>query len=174
MKKIILILISILFALIIFAQEQENYEIKMEGYLVWSETEATDTFIPLDTVFPGDEILFVLSYTNNTEQIITDFYISALIPEGTTYIPESATGDGEYESKFENIPETEETILFFSVDGGESFQEPPIFIEEEVGGITVRKLATIDQFTNIKWLINKEILEEETINLIYKVKVSNQ
>lgn len=174
MKKLILISIITLFALIIFAQEQENFEIKMGGYLVWNDTEATSTFEPLDTVLPGDEILFVLSYTNDTKQIITDFYISALIPEGTTYIPESATGDGRLENEFEDIDETMEVELFFSIDDGESFMQPPLFVEEEVGGITVRKLATIDQYTNIKWFINKEILEEETINLIYKVKVSNQ
>jgi uncharacterized repeat protein (TIGR01451 family) len=114
--------------------------------------------VPASKFQPGDTIIYTITYTNNAAEPVTDAIINDPIPAGTVYVPESAKGEG--------------ADITFSIDNGKTFQKPTIlYYEVEVGGKKERKVATPDQYTNVRWTLTKTIAPKGSGKVTFRVKV---
>jgi uncharacterized repeat protein (TIGR01451 family) len=166
MKRIIISVFLILLGSLMFAGE-DPLKITIESYKVWDSQTATVTYEPLEEVFPGDEILYVLTYENLSDIEIEGLQMVAMIPEGTFYIKGSATGEKREHATWEATG----LELLFSYDGGNVFAKPPLFVEEVKGGMTVKRLVNPMDYTNIMWICNARFKPSDILKVLYKVKV---
>lgn len=92
-------------------------------------------------VQPGDEIIYTLSYVNSGTEEAKDVIITDPVPEGTAYIPGSASELGD---------------LTFSIDKGKSYKKPTLLTFEVKGadGKTQKKVASPDEYTDIRWILS--------------------
>ncbi len=89
---------------------------------------------------PGEEIIYTITYNNSGSEAASDVVISDPIPEGTSYIPGSATEKGD---------------LNFSIDKGKSFKKPTLLtyeIKTKTGQVE-KRVATAEEYTDIRWTI---------------------
>jgi len=168
--KRILVLILVLFCFVgaVGLSNEEPVKVSIESYKVWDSRTATETLEILQEVFPGDEILYVLTYENVSESTFGGLQMVGMIPEGTFYIKGSATGEKREHEEWE----AKDIELRFSIDGGISFSKPPLFAEEVVGGITVKKLVNPIAYTDILWIYAKDFNPFDILKVCYRVKVS--
>jgi uncharacterized repeat protein (TIGR01451 family) len=91
-------------------------------------------------IFPGEEILYTLSYANSGSEAATDVVLSDPIPVGTAYIPGSASDTGD---------------LSFSIDQGKSYKKPALLSYEVTtgDGKKVKRVASPEEYTHIRWTI---------------------
>ena len=91
---------------------------------------------------PGDVIFYTINYINSGDSAATNAVLDDPIPQGTIYIPGTAYGN-----------DTENT---FSIDGGKTFKKPSVLTYEvrQPGGKTEKKVASPEQYTHIRWVIN--------------------
>jgi uncharacterized repeat protein (TIGR01451 family) len=96
--------------------------------------------VPAREFVPGDTISYTVSYVNTGNETATNAVIDDPVPQGTAYITDSATGVG--------------TAITFSIDKGKTYKKPTLlFYEVDVNGKTVKKTASPDLYTNIRWTI---------------------
>ncbi len=118
-----------------------------------SEEERTNgvtSYAPLDT------ILYTLTSTNIGDALMTNPVITDPIPAGVSYVLDSAEGQNS-------------TILF-SIDGGKSYAVWPVYYSvRNARGIIVRKVASAEMVTHVRWEIRGK-LEPGAVN-ISKLKV---
>ncbi|NLX33607.1 MAG: hypothetical protein GXY62_04690 [Thermotogaceae bacterium] len=167
MKKIVLFIVSLVLAVSALGVTEEPVNVSIESYKIWDSQTATVTYEPLEEVFPGDEILYVLTYENLSDIDIEGLQMVAMIPEGTFYIKGSATGEKREHATWE----TTGLELLFSYDGGNVFAKPPLFVEEVKGGMTVKRLVNPMDYTNIMWICNARFKPSDILKVLYKVKV---
>jgi len=167
MKKIVLFIVSLVLAVSALGATEEPVNVSIESYKIWDSQTATVTYEPLEEVFPGDEILYVLTYENLSDIDIEGLQMVAMIPEGTFYIKGSATGEKREHATWE----TTGLELLFSYDGGNVFAKPPLFVEEVKGGMTVKRLVNPMDYTNIMWICNARFKPSDILKVLYKVKV---
>jgi len=91
-------------------------------------------------VQPGEEIIYTLSYANSGTEAAKDVLISDPIPEGTAYIPGSASEVGD---------------LTFSIDKGKTFKKPTLLTYEirSGAGNAQKRVAAPEEYTDIRWTI---------------------
>lgn len=169
MKKCFLTIVFLSALFLLGFANEEPIKVSIESYKVWDSQSATETYEEPDEVFPGDEILYVLTYENVSESTIEGLQMIALIPEGTFYIRGSATGERREHLDWES----RELELYFSFDGGETFGKPPLFFEEVRGGMAVRRLVNPTAYTNIMWICERQFKPSDILKVLYRVKVSN-
>lgn len=167
MKKIVLFIVSLVLAVSALGVTEEPVNVSIESYKIWDSQTATVTYEPLEEVFPGDEILYVLTYENLSDIDIEGLQMVAMIPEGTFYIKGSATGEKREHATWEATG----LELLFSYDGGNVFAKPPLFVEEVKGGMTVKRLVNPMDYTNIMWICNARFKPSDILKVLYKVKV---
>lgn len=112
--------------------EKETVSIE-NGKKVSKRVEAKD-------VFPGDEVLYTLSYANTGTEAATNVVVSDPIPAGTAYITGSASEVGD---------------LVFSIDKGKSYKKPALLSYEVTtgDGKKVKRVASPEEYTHIRWTI---------------------
>jgi len=91
-------------------------------------------------LLPGDVVHYQLVFTNVTEVQVRHVEFTDPIPAGLAYMAESAVCDRD------------DVAVSYSIDGGATYAAEPM-VEEVVDGVPVRKPASVDQYTHIKWLI---------------------
>jgi len=108
------------------------------------------------TVVPGYTVLFATEYRNIGDRAVDDgAVINNPVPEQMTYIEKSAYGD--------------DTKIQFSVDGGKSYDEPTkLFVKGNDG--KMRK-ALPEDYTHIRWVLQKSLLPGSAGSVGYKAKV---
>jgi uncharacterized repeat protein (TIGR01451 family) len=90
---------------------------------------------------PGDTISYTVNYANTGNETATNAVIDDPVPLGTAYITDSATGAG--------------ADIMFSIDKGKTFKKPTLlFYEVDVDGKKVKKTASPDLYTDIRWTIS--------------------
>ena len=114
--------------------------------------------IPAKKIAPNEVIIYTLSYLNKGDEKATNAVVEDPLPKGTVYLPEAADAGGIE-------PE-------FSVDHGKTYNKATLLSYEMKlpSGKTERRLATSDQYTNIRWTI-KEIPAGAGGKVKFKVKV---
>jgi len=93
-------------------------------------------------VVPGDVIFYTVNFRNGGNEKATNAVIDNPISKGTSYVNGSAYGENE-----EGIS--------FSIDNGKTYNKPTMLFYQvtDKQGKTVKKLASPDVYTNIRWVI---------------------
>jgi uncharacterized repeat protein (TIGR01451 family) len=138
----ILIISLIAFAIPALAKPVLKVDLKTETKIMTMvDGQEVQKTVPIDEVNSGQTIVYTLTVTNSGDQPATDVKLDDPIPEGTTYVVGSIFGD--------------EADTTFSIDGGKTYKKPTLlsYRIKKADGTTEEKLASPDQYTNIKWLI---------------------
>ncbi|MHB8092502.1 MAG: hypothetical protein ACYDH8_13040 [Syntrophales bacterium] len=128
-------------------------EIKVQRNGKWV-TERT----PLGQTNPRDILVYTITYANLGKDTVVDPTIVDPVPSGTVYILDSAEG--------------QDAELTCSIDGGRSFQKPPIWMQfKNPNGTVENRRAQADRYTHIRWTIKKPVLPGQSGRVSLKVTV---
>ncbi|MBS2022710.1 MAG: DUF11 domain-containing protein [Deltaproteobacteria bacterium] len=101
----------------------------------------TVTLVPVKEAASGDIVEYTLSYSNTGDEQAKDAVIDDPIPKGSTYVSDSAAGEG--------------SEISFSTDGGKTFA-PATKLTYEVKtpqGQVERKAATPTDYTHVRFTV---------------------
>jgi uncharacterized repeat protein (TIGR01451 family) len=106
---------------------------------------------------PGETIIFTITYANTGDEAATNVVVNNPLPQGTAYIPGSATEKGE---------------VSFSIDGGETFKKPSLLTYEVTNpdGTKEKRTASPEQYTHVRWQL-PSIPAGEKGEVSFRVKV---
>lgn len=109
-------------------------------------------------IAPGDTILYVITAANTGDAVMKDPSIVDPIPAGVEYIALSAQGSN--------------AKIQFSIDGGKTYSKWPVEYEfTNPAGKKIKKQATTDMITHVKWDINATIQPNKSRELSFQVVV---
>jgi len=114
--------------------------------------------VPAQSVSPGDVVEYVLTYANQGDAPATDANIDDAIPKGTTYLANTASGEG--------------AEITFSSDGGKTFA-PAVKLTYEFrlpSGAVEKRVATPAEYTHVRWTL-KSVPPGATGKVAFRVKV---
>lgn len=135
---------STFFALAAFAQEQGHLNVRTvvqkEEVTVNDSGETERNLVPTDTVVPGDDVVYTITFTNISDESAENVVITNPISDNLTYLQGSAFGPG--------------TVIEFSVDNGQSFAAPDELI---VGTNGETRPAQVEDFTHVRWTMQNEL-----------------
>jgi uncharacterized repeat protein (TIGR01451 family) len=120
-----------------------NISVKAEMDAVVKEGGKTITKrVVAKNVTTGNVIFYTVSFRNDGDEKATNAVIDNPIPRDVRYVPGSAYSENEGE-------------ITFSIDKGKSYNKPSLLLYEvkENQGKTVKKVASPDVYTNIRWVI---------------------
>lgn len=100
-----------------------------------------------ETVIPGDKLVFVISYENESGQPVTGFELNNPLPSAVTYVGQ------------EGRP------ALVSVNNGETFGELAELTVAEADG--TERPATNADVTNLRWKFDRPIAANESGNLSF-------
>ncbi len=107
---------------------------------------------------PGDTLRYVITASNIGDGLMTDPAIVDPIPEGVTYIPNTAVG--------------ENAEVSFSINQGNTYMPwPPYYTVRNSKGILIKRKATADMISHIKWDIVNDLKPAEKSDLEFLVVV---
>lgn len=115
--------------------------------------------VPSKDAQPGDVVQYVVAYANRGDELARDAVIDDPIPKGTTYLANSAAGDG--------------AEITFSSDGGKTYA-PPLKLTYEVrlpDGTVEKRVATPSDYTNVRWKL-RAVPPGASGTVSFKVKVN--
>ncbi|MEA3287930.1 MAG: hypothetical protein U9Q77_11240, partial [Candidatus Marinimicrobia bacterium] len=153
-KTVRIIILSILLIGSGFAQTGPKLDIKIaEEKVNISDEERNSGII---SYAPLDTILYTLTSTNIGDALMTNPVITDPIPAGVRYVLDSAEGQN--------------SKILYSIDGGKKYAEWPVYYSvRNARGIVVRKEASADMVTHVRWEIQNN-LEAGAVN-VSKLKV---
>jgi len=113
--------------------------------------------VPATEAAPGETVIYTLTVANSGDEAATNVVVNDPIPEGTSYLPGSASN-------------TE--LVTFSIDSGENFKKPSLLSYEITNpdGTREQRVASPEQYTHIRWQI-PEIAPGASQELSFQVKV---
>ena len=162
MKRSILCAVILLLAVSAgpgFAQEQGQVVletvIQREVEVVTDEGEKEIRLVEVANAVPGDELIFTVSYTNTGSEPASNVNIVNPIPENTTYIQDTAAGEG--------------TAVTFSADGGSSYGLPGEL--KVIGPDGKQRQALLEDYTHIRWVRERALTEGEAGSVAFRVKL---
>ena len=110
------------------------------------------------TITPGDTMRYILTAANTGDAVMKNPSIVDPIPAGVEYIPLSATGAN--------------AKIQFSIDGGKTYSNWPVEYQfTNPAGKKVKKQATADMITHVKWDIKARIQPNTSRELSFQVVV---
>ena len=122
-------------------------------------TEAEKKDAKLITYFPGDTIRYVLTASNIGDGLMKNPEIVDPVPAGVTYVPKSALG--------------EDTEITFSMNQGSTYMTwPPYYTVRNSKGILVKREATPEMISHIKWNISSDLKPGEKSTMEFLVVVN--
>jgi uncharacterized repeat protein (TIGR01451 family) len=133
--------VALILPMLAWAAPQVNLTITAEKDVVAEESGKKITKrIPVATAAPGEVIIYTVVFANSGDEAATNVVINNPIPEGTTYLPGSAS---------------EPEQLTFSIDGGQSYDTPARLTREVINpdGSKEKRTATPEEYTHIRWQI---------------------
>ena len=128
---------------LVMAKPLVNISVKAEMDAVVKEGGKTITKrVVAKDVSTGTVIFYTVSFRNDGDEKATNAVIDNPIPKDTSYVPGSAYSENGGE-------------ITFSIDKGKSYNKPSLLFYEikENQGKTVKKVASPDVYTNIRWVI---------------------
>lgn len=116
------------------------------------------TLVPAGKVVAGDTVVYSITYKNEGQSVARDAKIIDPVPENTAYVPGSAEGGN--------------TEIAFSVDGGKTYQKPPVMVKQkDKSGKVVETAAPAEAYTQVQWTVKKDVQPGESGHVNFKVKV---
>jgi len=119
----------------------------------------TTRMVPAHSAAPGDLVEYTLTYVNQGDEPATDAVIDDPIPRGSTYVANSATGEG--------------AEITFSTDGGKTFA-PAVKLTYEMklpSGAVEKRVATPAEYTHVRWKL-KRVPAGGSGKVAFRVKLS--
>lgn len=121
-----------------------NVEIKIKAektVQIVKDGKKLEKSLPATKFAPGDIITYTISYANRTNEIARDVVIDDPVPKGTTYINDSAKGEG--------------ADITFSIDHGQTFRKSTLLFYYAAKDKERKepRVASPDQYTDIRWTI---------------------
>ena len=114
---------------------------------------------PAKQVRRGDVVEYRLKYRNLGKQPALDYSVIGRIPKRATYVDQSATNTGDVK-------------LVFSIDGGKTYDLPPVPLTGKgAGDGNGKKLATPDMYTHVRWWLIHPLEPNQAIELKYRVTI---
>jgi uncharacterized repeat protein (TIGR01451 family) len=112
----------------------------------------------VQSIGPGDVLKYTIRYENKGNAEARDAKIVDPVPQNTSYISDSAEGEG--------------AEITFSLDG-KTFLPPPLlkYRVMQADGTEVEYVATPDMYTHIRWKLKKPVPPKGTESVSFKVKV---
>jgi uncharacterized repeat protein (TIGR01451 family) len=140
-----MILITATFlAMAVFAQEQGHLNVRTvvqkEEVTVNDSGETERKLVSADTIVPGDDVVYTITFTNISDESAENIVITNPISGNLTYVQGSAFGPG--------------TIIEFSVDDGMSFAAAG---ELRVATNGSERPASAADFTHVRWTMQNEL-----------------
>ncbi len=128
---------------------------KVETY-VDEQGVAQRRLVGVDSVVPGDELRYTISFTNAGEGDVDagSIVITNPVPENTEYLDGTANGAG--------------TQILFSADSGTTFGEGA---ELKVVSDGARRIAAARDYTTIQWQFVPTLAPGETGHVSFNVKL---
>lgn len=132
----------------------------MEAFVVELE-DNRETLLAAKEVEPNQLVEYQLTYTNKSESNINGLTVVGPVPEGTTYVSNTANADVS-------------ASLLVSIDGGKTFEtEPVIRLETKDTGEVIEKVVPPEQYTHLKWKAENAIgADGGTQFYTYRVRVN--
>ncbi|MCF7825458.1 MAG: hypothetical protein K9M55_00700 [Candidatus Marinimicrobia bacterium] len=122
-------------------------------------TEAEKKDASVITYIPGDTLRYVITASNIGDGLMKDPEIIDPIPAGVTYVAESAKGI--------------DADITFSMNQGSTYMPWPLYYTvRNSKGILVKREATPEMITHIKWNISKNMNPGEASTMEFLVVVS--
>ncbi len=141
-----------------FAQDSPKLNIRIEDFK-FNMTAVEKSDSTLVSYAPGDTILYVITASNEGDALMKNPVIVDPIPTGVTYVENSANGDN--------------SKISFSIDQGSAYLTwPPYYTVRNSKGLLVKRAASPDMVTHIKWDINIELKPKESTVLEFLVVVN--
>lgn len=126
------------------AQEQGHLNVmttvQKEAVTVNEAGESETTLVPVETVIPGDRVIYTITFQNVGDEPAGDVVITNPIADSLTYVDGSAFGPG--------------TTIQFSIDGGKSFANRDALTVDEDGAV---RPAKANDFTHIRWVMQQQL-----------------
>ncbi len=159
MKKLVCMAVaSLLFVVSADAKNSSPIKLTTKSYkeVVKIDSSGKKKVILVDAkkVIPGDVVLYKNIIKNNSTTDAKDMVLNNTIPLHTIYVLNSATCEGDCK-------------ILFSVDGGKHFARPK---ELKVKGNGVERVATANDYTNVRWILSKLDTNRET-SVSFKTKL---
>lgn len=138
------LIVAIFLAAAAGAQEQGHLNVRTvvqkEEVVVNDAGETERHLVPADTVVPGDDVVYTITFTNISDESAENVVITNPIADSLTYIAGSAFGPG--------------TVIEFSVDGGQTFGSADELVVGVDGG---QRPAGADDFTHVRWTLETDL-----------------
>src|SRR5438876_9441274 len=115
--------------------------------------------VPARSAAPGEIVEYAVTYVNRGDEAATDAIIDDPIPRGSTYVANSASGDG--------------AEITFSSDGGKSFATA-VKLTYQIrlpSGAVEKRVATPAEYTHVRWKL-KRVPPGATGKVAFRVKVA--
>jgi uncharacterized repeat protein (TIGR01451 family) len=118
-----------------------DFTLNVKKYLI-VPLGVTEKVVPLPPNYKlkdGEMVEYHITAHNLTSnRTFRNVEIKVTIPPNTQYVPQSA------------VPKEN---LYFSIDGGKTFQKPPIYYWSYTNGEKIKKVAPPSMYSNLKWVI---------------------
>ncbi len=138
------LILSGLLAAAVSAQESGHLNVRTvvqkEEVIVSDLGETERRLVSADTVLPGDDVIYTITYTNVSDEKAENVTITNPISENLTYIEGSAFAPG--------------TLIEFSVDGGNSFGAAAELLVADNG---IERPAEPKDFTHVRWTMQNQL-----------------
>ena len=114
--------------------------VQKEEVVVAASGETERRLVPAETVVPGDDVVYTITFTNISDETAENVVITNPISANLTYVAGSAFGPG--------------TVIEFSVDGGQTFGDADELVVRTESG---QRPAGVDDFTHVRWTMENEL-----------------
>jgi len=114
--------------------------VQKEEVVVAASGETERRLVPAETVVPGDDGVYTITFTNISDETAENVVITNPISANLTYVAGSAFGPG--------------TVIEFSVDGGQTFGDADELVVRTESG---QRPAGVDDFTHVRWTMENEL-----------------
>ncbi len=115
--------------------------VEKEEVVIGDNGEQTTRLVPVARIVPGEEVVYTITFTNNSTEAAENVAITNPIPNHMLYVDDSAFGPG--------------TEVGYSVDGGNSYASADELEIVDADG-SVRR-ARADDYTHIRWVMRNDL-----------------
>ncbi len=153
-----LVVLALLLPLTAWATPVITVAIKAEKEVVVTENGQKITkIVEAQEIFPGEIVIYTLTYRNTGSSAAQNVAITDPLPEGTSYLPGSASEVGD---------------LVFSIDQGQTYKRPSLltYMVTQPDGSVVTRVASPEEYTHIRWTI-PEILPGAEGAVSFKARI---
>jgi uncharacterized repeat protein (TIGR01451 family) len=131
----------------------------VEAFRIIEDSDGNTAFVSAEKAHPKDVIEYRLTYRNTGDVPLANVAIIDPVPVGMQYIPTSAT-------------DKQENAVEFSIDQGETYHRWPVIRTVRTpDGTSVKREATPDMITHIRWVVAATLNPAHEITVSYRAFV---